>query len=306
MNKNILNTQNTHLFVEENIEVIKQDNKSSAIIIEAINSDDQPVNKSHTIVTCQSEHKKLLEQDNSDGDNNDDNNSEAIKKASSLTNESLLYEAVPRIVKDSIRIIDKKENEKIPFKSIVHFDKRVLIRYSGLTQIIINIISIIMVISILFCDCFRKPRIKYEFYLDGDEMTIKPTKKYIVTECGPQYYLIFVSILSIIIQTIFFLSYSFHIVEAFNGFPWITSECIIYPIEAFQYFIGSILVLIHGGWMVLLAVLGIVNCLLYSSLSLIKYRKYKSEEPAQERTNDPDGNQLRSIYPNYRFSFKKL
>lgn len=305
MDKNIPNTQNTHLLVEENMEVIKQDNKSSAIIIEAINSDDRPVNKSHAIVTCQSEHKKLLKQDNSDGDNNDDNNSEAIKKTSSRPHESLLYEAVPKIIKDSIRIIDKKENEKMPLKSILHFDKGVLKRYSGLTQIMINIISIIMVISILFCHCFRKPRIKYEFYLGGDEMTIKPTRKYIVTECGPQYYLIFVSTLSIIIQTIFFLSYSFHIVEAFNGFPWITSECIIYPIEAFQYFIGSILVLIHGGWMVLLAVLGIVNGLLYSLLSLIKYRKYKSEEPAQEKTNDPDGNQLRSICPNYRFSYKK-
>lgn len=132
--------------------------------------------------------------------------------------------------------------------------------------------------------------------------TATTSKRLRYEECGPKYYFIFVIAIGSIAMVILVMIYAFHIVEAFEHVPWLIIECIFYPIWCMQYFIASILIASNGSIkMIFLALIGTIDSVVLFSLTLVQLNKIRRHEHAQMETHDPDGNDIRAIYPNFRF-----
>jgi hypothetical protein len=121
------------------------------------------------------------------------------------------------------------------------------------------------------------------------------------TRCLVQLYFLIVCIITANIEILTLLLYLFHLVEALPNVPWLPMECFFYSIGCLHFLVLSIWVAFYGNWLTMASVLGIINSLLTFILALIKFKKCELGEPAQHRSDDPDGNLFRRLSPNLKF-----
>jgi hypothetical protein len=121
------------------------------------------------------------------------------------------------------------------------------------------------------------------------------------TRCLVQLYFLIVCIITANIEIFTLLLYLFHLVEALPNVPWLPMECFFYSIGCLHFLILSIWVAFYGNWLIMASILGIIDSLLTFILASIKFKKCKLGEPAQDRSDDPDGNLFRRLSPNLKF-----
>jgi len=188
---------------------------------------------------------------------------------------------------------------------LIHFDINVLNSCTAYSQILILVTSLVIVFIILFNGCFESQdkNNEVEIKFDPNNTTKTKTEKSIskVIKCSAQYYFLSICTMAANFEILTLLCYIFHVVEALPNFPWLLIETIFYSFLTIQYFIISIWISFYLGWLLMAAVLGIIDSLLLMILALIKYSKYKYGKPAQERSDDPDGDSFRRISPNLKF-----
>lgn len=133
-----------------------------------------------------------------------------------------------------------------------------------------------------------------------DRQKLKPIS--LLVEDYAKYFLIAVCVMSIAIETSLAIAYSFHVVENFSDWPWLWLESTYATVFALTFLVLSIWMLFYGFWFLIAAFIGIVIALIYLIWAIIKISRYRSGRPAQRGSDDPDGDTLRRLTPNLKFS----
>jgi len=217
---------------------------------------------------------------------------------------------------------------------LIRFDCNVLNSCTAYSQIFILFTSLVIILIIVLGECFQREKSDdLSFGADPNqslevtnETTITTNKTIITTNgttittrettvaietttrleltatrCLVQLYFLIVCIITANIEILTLLLYLFHLVEALPNVPWLPMECFFYSIGCLHFLVLSIWVAFYGNWLTMASVLCIIDSLLTFILALIKFKKCELGEPAQHRSDDPDGNLFRRLSPNLKF-----
>lgn len=95
-------------------------------------------------------------------------------------------------------------------------------------------------------------------------------------------------------------------VGKFTQNSWLLFEFYIYSVFTILYFINTIIIFSGGNQFVMQGILDIFIFLNFFILALTKLMMAHLKITAQQRVEDPDGNQERARQLNSRFTFPKL
>lgn len=243
------------------------------------------------------------ETDSKDSIDSDDNKS-------TKTNSSIEWR-IKRYLPKGFRKTTSSEPKGRSICRLIRFDCKVLNSCTAYSQIIILVTSLVIVFIILLSGCFDSEDHRSVWVQDlentslpSEAETEKPISSFI--KCNIQYYFVIICLIAANVQLLTLLCYMFHVVEALPNLPWLLIEIIFYPLWCLQYFVISIWISFYSLWLLLAAILGLIDSIVFFILASIKYRKYKSGRPAQDTSDDPDGNTFRRISPNLKFTKASL
>ena len=269
--------------------------KSTAIISEAIAPESVP--NAATI-------KSPFTRDESNANKSAESPDKAsVDSVQSNTSEFKVEKYVPKIYRSKSRPVKRGSTFKL-----VRLDWEELNScgaYSRFMTIGISLIIIVIIILDLNNEDTKENQLVNEMQSNKtlEKDVIKPISK--VLEKNAKYYFTIVCAVAIFVETIILLSYSYHIVENFYKFPWLIVESIYTIGMALNFYPLSIWIAFYGFWFFIVAIIGLIVAIIFTIWAVIKVKKYWKGGIAQRRTDDPDGNTLRRMSPNLRFSDPK-
>ena len=272
-------------------------NKSTVIISEGLSESHQSVPNSAVI---RSPFKKQESNDSQNPKSPDRVSMDSVKSDSSVWK-------VDKFVPKQFINQKKVERREATFK-LIKFDWQE-INSCGAYFRFVTIISCFIIVFIIILDLSLAERQENELISEMksnqslEKEIIKPISE--VMERHSKYYFGILCTISIFAETLILVVYALHIVENFPTFPWLLVESIYTTGCAVQYYPISIWVAFYGFWLFVVAIFGVIIAIIYTVWAIIKINRYCKGMIPQHPTDDPDGNILRRMSPNLKFSEPK-
>ena len=208
-----------------------------------------------------------------------------------------------KYVPNNYQIKNNASNRRSRFK-LIRMDWNELNSCGTYSRIVTAVFSLFIIIIIVLNmnsedsnDDLSVEEINPNNTMDKDEL--KPMS--LIVEDYAKYFLIIICVMAMVIETGLIVAYSFHIVEMMSQWPWLWLESSYATVFALNFMVLSVWMLFYDFWSIIVSFIGIIITFIYIIWAIIKINRYRSGQLAQQGSDDPDGDTLRRLSPNFKF-----